>query len=153
MLQYKLNEMFSLIHVILFLTFIFSSFLLYDKTAWRYVIFCPFSLADITEETDVMLFQKIKRARSPKRCSTSSKAQWGAPHICLHEKPRLAGERWSLWFSLLDSEMPHACKRSNRFLPTWLDMVAGGMKHTHKLILKCLHLSLMSLFERMNTDF
>ncbi len=81
MLLYKLNEMFSLIHVILFLTFIFSSFLLYDKTAWRYVIFCPFSLADITEETDVMLFQKIKRARSPKRCSTSSKAQRGAPHM------------------------------------------------------------------------
>lgn len=81
MLLYKLNEMFYLIHVILFLTFIFSSFLLYDKTAWRYVIFSPFSLADITEETDVMLFQKIKRARSPKCCSTSSKAQRGAPHM------------------------------------------------------------------------
>lgn len=55
MLLYKLSEMFSSICVILFLTFIFSSFFLYDKTAWRYVTFCPFTLADITEETDVMV--------------------------------------------------------------------------------------------------
>lgn len=54
---------------------------------------------------------------------------------------------------VLGSEMPHACKRSNRFLPTRLDMVAGGMKHTLKLILKCLHLFLMSLFERKNADY
>ncbi len=73
--------MFSLIHVILFLTFIFSSFFLYDKTAWRYWHFVLLPWQTSQRRQMWWLFQKIKRVRSPKRCSTSSKAQRGAPHM------------------------------------------------------------------------
>lgn len=85
-----------------------------------------------------LLFQKIREWEAQNAAPQAPKLN-GELLICLHEKPSLAGERWSLWFRLLDSEMPHACKRSNHFLPTRLDMLAGGMKHAHKLILKCLH--------------